>query len=175
MTPAEFTRFERQIFHEPNSGCWLWGGALMNGYGAMRAGDPRLRRTYRTHVLSYEHFHGPVPPEMQVCHRCDVRACVNPDHLFTGTAWDNVHDMIRKGRARYAHGAAHYQTGLCADDIREIRRLFAVGLSTQEVGVRFGISRQAAADIKFGRTWKHVDGKPPDIGGIFKRLYGSAP
>ncbi len=86
---------------EPNSGCWLWTGALgNNGYGRIGVGfkNEGTRGTGQAHRVSYETFVGVVPGGMDVCHRCDVRSCVNPDHLFIGTRLDNVHDMMRKKR-----------------------------------------------------------------------------
>lgn len=81
---------------EPNTGCWLWTACLTpQGYG-------KLTVQHRTVVASraaYEAFIGPIPPDMFVCHRCDVRACINPSHLFVGTRQDNMDDMVRKGRS----------------------------------------------------------------------------
>ena len=73
---------------EPNTGCWLWLGFISpDGYGTRLA-----------HRRAWELARGPIPDGMLVCHRCDVRHCVNPDHLFLGTHLDNMRDMIRKGR-----------------------------------------------------------------------------
>jgi hypothetical protein len=76
-------------------GCWIYTGpAQSNGYGAVG-----MRGKARAHRFSWELAHGePVPEDMQVCHRCDVRRCVNPDHLFLGTGVDNMQDCIAKGR-----------------------------------------------------------------------------
>jgi hypothetical protein len=78
--------------------CWLWMGsrnALRYGYGVYGKGGKYAHR------LSWEIHHGrPIPPGMNILHRCDNPPCVNPDHLFLGTQADNVVDMVRKGRAR---------------------------------------------------------------------------
>jgi len=89
---------------EPNSGCWLWCGEVNpKGYGRVtlvlngRTGRGAARRLM-AHRLSYEQHKGPIPAGLLVLHRCDNPPCVNPGHLFVGTARDNLHDMIRKGR-----------------------------------------------------------------------------
>lgn len=83
------------------SGCWLWLGSVNNdGYGLIRIGSRRdgSRRLVKAHRLSYEVHVGPIPLGLEVLHRCDVPACVNPAHLFVGTHLDNVNDMLTKGR-----------------------------------------------------------------------------
>ncbi|MFZ9715826.1 MAG: HNH endonuclease signature motif containing protein [Ilumatobacteraceae bacterium] len=78
--------------------CWLWGGALTShGYGSIKF----LQRRWGTHRLSYTVFKGSIPDGLMVCHSCDVRACVNPDHLWLGTNLDNQRDSESKGRAHW--------------------------------------------------------------------------
>lgn len=98
MTDIE--RFLSKAIPDPNSGCWLWSGAI-NGpskrpYGQMRASGVKVR----ANRYAYESFVGQIPKGLYVCHRCDVSICVNPDHLFLGTPRDNVIDMMNKGRNR---------------------------------------------------------------------------
>lgn len=152
MTPAELARFERQIFYEPNTGCWLWGGALMSGYGTMSIRRGGRKMTPRTHVLAWEHFRGS-HDGLWVLHRCDVPACCNPDHLFLGTALDNVSDMLLKGRHRVQYGEQHYIAKLTEDAVREIRQ----SSETRNVlAARFGVSRPTINDAIWRKTWKHV-------------------
>lgn len=90
--------FDRFVSPEPNTGCWLWTGYYSyNGYGRVR----QNHRKTPAHRMVWELAHGPVPAGMFVLHRCDTRPCVNPDHLFLGTAQDNVNDMVSKGRSRF--------------------------------------------------------------------------
>lgn len=83
---------------EKGPGCWLWTGAKNSrGYGQTASG--LKGKSKLAHRASYEHFYGPIPDGLYVLHRCDVPHCVNPQHLFVGTAADNMQDAVRKGRA----------------------------------------------------------------------------
>lgn len=89
-------RLERLSIPEPNSGCWLWMGSLSKfGYGQimMPGGKPR-----RAHRVSYEAHKGPIPPGLDVRHTCDMRCCINPDHLLIGTRKQNMQDALDRGR-----------------------------------------------------------------------------
>ena len=83
-----------------DNGCIEWTGALADtGYGILSVHG----RLTSTHRASYEQANGPIPPDMCVCHRCDNRKCINPNHLFLGTKLDNTRDAINKGRLK-VHG-----------------------------------------------------------------------
>lgn len=88
-------RFWDKVSPEPNSGCWLWSGSANDkGYGEFYFGE----RNEKAHRLSYEILVSAFPVEWMICHRCDTPSCVNPAHLFPGTAKTNTADMVAKGR-----------------------------------------------------------------------------
>jgi hypothetical protein len=75
--------------------CWIWASAITGrGYGKFF----HRPTTYSAHRFSYQHHNGKIPTGMHVLHRCDVKRCVNPAHLFLGTNFDNIQDKMRKGR-----------------------------------------------------------------------------
>lgn len=141
--------FLERTIPEPNSGCWLWLGAVDGwGYGRVVIGSRTdgSRRCCLAHRLSWELHFGPIPDGMLVCHTCDVPGCVNPRHLFLGTDRDNHRDKARKGRAAQK---------LTDNDVRAIRALDGV-ISHEKIGQMFGITQANASRVIRKATWSHV-------------------
>ena len=140
--------------------CWLWTEGLRgNGYGRFTVGKVGVdRRSVPAHRLVWEWRTGkPVPPELEVCHKCDVRHCVRPEHLFIGTPRDNAVDRELKGRGGKGRAKITYEIA------HEIRRQKIAGLSTGMIMAMFSVSRDMVADIMAGKTWvdPHTKFTPP--------------
>lgn len=148
MSPRPLVnRLMARVLMCPMSGCWLWTGAVTGrGYGSMQAHG----KVHYTHRLSWAIHRGPIPDGLCVLHTCDVRCCVNPDHLFLGTNADNTADMCAKGRDRHPKGERHPRAKLTWDDVREIR---ASALSHRALARLFGISHSRIHSIRAHLTW----------------------
>lgn len=137
---------------EPNShfdidanGCWIWrGGVDSYGYGVMSYNVKAHRFFYETHV-------GEIPDGLCVCHKCDVRNCVNPSHLFLGTSQENTADKTAKGRQ--VKGKDVHKAKLTDADVREI---LALDLPCRVLAEQYGVTDTTISYIKMGKTWKHV-------------------
>jgi len=82
---------------DPNGGCWLWSMSLcVDGYGRVRIESEQ--RELKAHRHSWTILRGPIPDGLHVLHKCDVRCCVNPDHLYLGTREQNMADMVSRNR-----------------------------------------------------------------------------
>lgn len=128
------------------SGCWLWTDAPgRGGYGRLFVNGADRK----AHRVSYEIHKGPVPQGLQVLHRCDTPACVNPAHLWLGTIADNARDRDAKGRQ--AKGEDAGPAKLTLEDVLEIKASPERNFVLAE---RFGVSRTAISLIRRGKNWK---------------------
>jgi len=140
--------------------CWLWTGAkTYGGYGVINSGG-RDGKIIRAHRLSWELHNGPFPAELDVCHKCDNPSCVRPDHLFLGTAKDNVADMIHKGRRVMGprrRGEEHPRARLTESQVLAIRAAHASGTASQrQLAREYGVDRRAIHQVVYRKTWIHV-------------------
>jgi hypothetical protein len=135
-------------------GCWLWTGAKNRfGHGSIMCDRNVHKNRFQifAHRASWEIHVGSIPEGMCVLHRCDVPACVNPEHLFLGTKQDNSDDMKQKGRQK--KGSLLPQSKLTETDVMNIRQS---PLTQKELGNMYGVSQATISFAKNGKRWKHV-------------------
>ena len=145
----------------PETGCWEWLLSVdIGGYGQVN--HRGLNRA--AHRTMWEETNGPVPDGLCVCHRCDVRRCINPSHLFLGTYRQNIHDAMQKGRhsapPRNDHlvGERCSWTKLTDEQIAEIRSVYrkarpfvASDCSSGALARKYGVHRNHILDIVRGK------------------------
>jgi len=128
--------------------CWQWKGAGKgNGYGAFSLNGKAIH----AHRAAFILFHGKEPNGMDVCHTCDNRACVNPDHLFLGTRQENMADCITKGRASRRKGKH-----LLESQVQEIRRLVLSGERIAKVSRATGVAHPIISNIMKGKSYGRI-------------------
>ena len=149
--------------------CWLWTASKApNGYGRFFNSN----KTHAAHRWIFEKLTGPLPSGMECCHKCDVKACVRPDHLFAGTRSDNMRDCANKGRnaMQLRPHRSHFNTPnrpqvrgeqqghskLTEGDVIEIRFLRSEGFPAAELAARFSISAAHVRKLAAGKAWRHL-------------------
>ena len=150
LTPKE--KFLARVRQDAATGCWLWTAHINgDGYGQMYFRG-QLRAAHRA---SWILFRGKIPAGKIVCHRCDVRACVNPEHLFLGTHGENAADKKRKDRSTF--GTKSPCCKLNAEAVLKIRTLLAEDrYYMTEIARMFGVSCTTVSAIKRGKRWRHI-------------------
>lgn len=169
LTPEQREMFWARV-DRIGEGCWLWGGSVnsQTGYGQLKIAG----RKYAAHRLSYVLSFGPIPAHdsyhgLCVCHKCDVRRCVRPDHLFLGLSRDNARDAAAKGRTAsgsrsgpythpesVAHGERSPHSKLSLEDVVAIKEKHCTGLYRyKDLAAQFGVSVGAINHILNGRCW----------------------
>jgi hypothetical protein len=152
-----FERFNSHwTMHEP-SGCWVWTASCYpKGYGQFQMGTARQSQMRLAHRISYQLYVDRIPEGIQVCHTCDNRRCVNPEHLFLGTQKDNIQDAMSKGRMILPEpkkGELNNANKLTVDQVKLIRESAD---SQRAVARQFGISQRQVGNILHRRQWSHV-------------------
>lgn len=155
---------------EPNSGCWLWIGAKHSGgYGAVRLNGTAMASSRATWII----FNGEIPKGMQINHKCNVRLCVNPDHLYVGTAKQNLEDISRdietcKKRSvklsRRHRGEGNWAALLTEKDVLNIRKIIIKNKANRceiikkdnEIAKKYSVSRYTIQDIRLRRSWSYL-------------------
>lgn len=153
-----------------DNGCWDWLGPKCHKYGSIGIyiDDCKNQVVRLVHRFSYEFYRGEIPKGKYVCHICDNPLCVNPEHLFLGTQFENMQDCIKKGRftkhkptdfERQMHtqlmrGINNPKAKLTSVQVIEIYR--DILSSNGELAAKFGVSRSTISRIKTGKIWGYI-------------------
>lgn len=157
LTPQEAERFWSKVDVRGPDECWEWqAGITSKGYARFSVGPRATNRRVEGHVVAFTLHRGAPPMGLCVCHTCDNRKCVNPNHLFLGTRGDNNHDRDVKGRGVALKGEQHGCSKLNCEQVSEIRFLCAQGVTQREVAKTFNVSKATVSHIWRRRIWKHV-------------------
>lgn len=158
-TDGDLTEHDLSLFDKlfdksaiTESGCYVFTGYIhVSGYGEMWCGG---RTRQFVHRLSYFLCNGPIPEGQLVCHKCDNKPCINPEHLFLGSYQDNSSDMVSKGRSLF--GANHPRAKLIEDDVLRIRQLIEQNIPSNEIAKQFPVTDVMIARIKYRKAWSHI-------------------
>ncbi len=131
-------------------GCWLWRGMIHHtGYGYLYNGTI----SEGAHRIAFQLFRGPIPTGLFVCHTCDVRACVNPDHLWLGTNEENIRDRDLKGRTALHQGTENGKAKFTDQQIQAIRQ---DQRRAEDVAADYGVNYTTIHRIRRRVSWAHI-------------------
>lgn len=138
----DLDRFLNKVEKIPFTDCWIWAGALKpNGYG-----DFYLNGKVQTaHRASYQLFIGSIDKSVDICHKCDLRHCVNPNHLFAGSRSENMKDASNKGRLGHRVAKLSYEQSQIIKESSEKNYLLAQ---------KYNVSQNIISRIKKGIHYK---------------------
>lgn len=141
-------RLQTEVTPEPNSGCLIWlGAASSTGYGSIGIDG----RRHNTHRLAWMFAHGPIPDGLLVLHKCDVRSCVNVNHLYLGTARQNLLDRYERNQSN--QGERHSSAKLKESDVLKILK---DERPYKFIATEYGVSESHISGLKTGKFWNNL-------------------
>ena len=137
--------------------CWEWTAQLDDkGYGRRTFTIDGKKAKRPVHQTAYRLWKGEISKGLHVCHTCDNPKCFNPDHLWLGTAKDNLQDMIAKGRSTIRKGQDGGKSKLKNEDVLEIRKMYSEGVSMASMGRKYNVTTACIDSICKRKNWKHI-------------------
>lgn len=153
MTPEQVESNLWTQCRPDGDGCWNWTARLTpGGYGGFRYDDNQVASR-----AAWVFENGEIPKGMQVCHRCDNRKCIKPDHLFLGTMRDNQMDKINKNRQWRPTGAKAWCAVLNDEKAKDILFFHATtSASIKDLMAKYAIGRSCLVSLLYRESWMHV-------------------
>jgi hypothetical protein len=155
MSENYLRRLFNHIDFGNNKDCWNWAGSITenNRYGLFRLNGSQTK----AHRFCYELWVGEIPDGMCVCHKCDNPKCVNPDHLFLGTQFDNMVDRTDKNRGYKPIGEKNLFSKLKEKEVLEIRRLYKTRrVSQRYLAKMFLVTASCVENIVSRKSWSYL-------------------
>lgn len=156
MTEEEFWQSYKEIDYGLGLGpCWIWTKARRGKYGAALMNG----KVQDVHRISYKLTHGVIPDGLWILHKCDHGLCFRPEHIWAGTAAENIHDMDAKGRANRPSfkGEEHGMAKLTEADVLAIRARYPGKRGTvKALAEEYGVNRMTIFRVTNEKNWTHV-------------------
>ena len=150
MAPKEMPYVKKALRYKVIGACWEYSGTISSyGYGQFY----HRGKTIRAHRAVYEIYNGKIPVDLIVCHTCDNRKCINPEHLYAGTYANNYQDAKDRQRINPPYGESHHAAQLTKSDVQKIRNS---NLSQRQLAARYGVAQTTISEVKRGLTWKTI-------------------
>jgi hypothetical protein len=161
LGPTVHKRFLQHLPDRPTDGCWYWNGRDAGCYGNIWTGEPGNIRQMMPHRVSWMIHYGDIPDGLCVCHHCDHKACVRPDHLYLASRGQNVRDAAAKGLLNGRNNGGGKKKGeenrrarLNRTQVREIRARYAAGgVTLKELAAEYDVHDRHVQSIIKRRYW----------------------
>lgn len=135
--------------------CWNWIACISSdGYGKFSLKRKNKTVTLRSHRVSYFLTYGEINDKLLICHKCDNKKCINPEHLFEGTVKDNILDAKAKGLL--VHTKGEQCSDLTEEQVLNIRNRVIKGEKQINIARETGVGKNAIWYIVNRITWKHI-------------------
>ncbi len=146
LTKTIEDQISKYVDFEPNTGCWIWGGASYDNRPVICYGG----KTRLCKRAIYEHYISKIAKTKSAYNHCGIESCVNPYHM-------KVLSNVEAGTRNPNKGEYRYNTTLKTNQVFEIKRLFNTGVSRKELAIRFKVNKPVIKNIIAGKSWKHVN------------------
>lgn len=139
-------------------GCWVWTGWTANRYPMIELFHKPIRVN---RLIAWLHLGYNGERDLEVCHRCNIKECIKPDHLYLASHRQNIRDAERDGLVRHLYGENHPRAKLNQNDVMDILWLLDHGKRAADLARTYGVDKSAISLIKRGINWKYLrDGSP---------------